>query len=92
MDLEELRAFLAVADSGSFLTAAKTLRLSRATLRRRIDQLGGWCETQLCERGEYGLEEGGDAWKSLGWCWTFRNAECRRILRGFWGLLGAASG
>lgn len=39
MDLEELRAFLAVADTGSFLTAAKSLRMSRATLRRRIDQL-----------------------------------------------------
>ena len=54
--------------------------------------LGGWCKTQLRERGEYGLGEGGDARKSLGWCWILRNAECRRILRGFWGLLGAASG
>jgi hypothetical protein len=58
-------------------------------------ELGGWCETQLCERGESRLEEGGDAWESLGWGWILRNAECRRILRGFWGargLLGAASG
>jgi hypothetical protein len=54
--------------------------------------LGDWCETQLCERGESRLEEGGDAWESLGWGWILRNAECRRILRGFWGLLGAASG
>jgi hypothetical protein len=52
-------------------------------------RLGDWCETQLCERGESRLEEGGDAWESLGWCWILRNAECRRILRGFWGLLGA---
>lgn len=54
--------------------------------------LGDWCETPLCERGEYGLGEGGDARESLGWGWILRNAGCRRILREFWVLLGAASG
>ena len=55
MDLEELRAFLAVADSGSFLTAAKTLRLSRATLRRRIDQLEARAGVLLVDRTRVGV-------------------------------------
>lgn len=55
MDLEELRAFLAVADSGSFLTAAKSLRLSRATLRRRIDQLEARAGVMLVDRTRTGV-------------------------------------
>lgn len=55
MDLEELRAFLAVADSGSFLTAAKSLRLSRATLRRRIDQLEARAGVLLVDRTRVGV-------------------------------------
>ena len=39
--------------------------------RALIRTLGGWCETQLHERGVYGLGEGGDARKSLGWGWIF---------------------
>jgi DNA-binding transcriptional LysR family regulator len=39
MDLEELKAFIAVADRGSFLAAADELYLSRTTLRRQIDSL-----------------------------------------------------
>lgn len=39
VDLDELRAFLALADTGSFLAAADALSLSRTTLRRRIDAL-----------------------------------------------------
>ena len=54
MDLEELRAFLAVADTGSFLTAAKSLRLSRATLRRRIDQLEARAGVLLVDRTRVG--------------------------------------
>lgn len=54
MDLEELRAFLAVADTGSFLTAAKSLRLSRATLRRRIDQLEARAGVPLVDRTRVG--------------------------------------
>jgi DNA-binding transcriptional LysR family regulator len=55
MDLEELRAFLAVADSGSFLTAAKSLKLSRATLRRRIDQLEARAGVLLVDRTRAGV-------------------------------------
>lgn len=54
MDLEELRAFLAVADTGSFLTAAKSLHLSRATLRRRIDQLEARAGVPLVDRTRIG--------------------------------------
>lgn len=54
MDLEELRAFLAVADTGSFLTAAKSLRMSRATLRRRIDQLESRAGVLLVDRTRLG--------------------------------------
>lgn len=39
MDLEALRAFLAVVETGSFVSAATTLRWARATLRRRVDEL-----------------------------------------------------
>ena len=55
MDLEELRALLAVADTGSFLTAAKSLRLSRATLRRRIDQLEARAGVLLVDRTRVGV-------------------------------------
>lgn len=56
MDLEELRAFLAVADTGSFLTAAKALRMPRATLRRRIDQLEARAGVLLVDRTRAGVE------------------------------------
>lgn len=39
MDLEELRAFLDVAETGSFLAAADSLGVSRTTLRRRVEAL-----------------------------------------------------
>lgn len=39
MDLEELRAFLDVAETGSFLAAAESLGVSRTTLRRRVEAL-----------------------------------------------------
>lgn len=54
MDLEELRAFLAVADTGSFLTASKSLHMSRATLRRRIDQLEARAGVLLVDRTRMG--------------------------------------
>lgn len=68
MDLEELRAFLAVADTGSFLTAAKTLRLSRATLRRRIDQLEARAGVLLVDRTRVGasLTEAGSVLAARG--------------------------
>lgn len=39
MDLEDLRAFVAVADTGSFLAAADLLDLPRTTIRRRVAAL-----------------------------------------------------
>lgn len=39
MDLEELRAFLAVAQTGSYLAAATSIGVSRSTLRRKVDAL-----------------------------------------------------
>ncbi|NOK16807.1 LysR family transcriptional regulator [Corallococcus carmarthensis] len=39
MDLEELRAFIDVAETGSFLAAADALGVSRTTLRRRVEAL-----------------------------------------------------
>jgi DNA-binding transcriptional LysR family regulator len=39
MDLEALRAYLAVVETGSFVSAATSLRYARATLRRRVDEL-----------------------------------------------------
>ncbi len=54
MDLEELRAFLAVVETGSFLTAAKVLKLSRGTLRRRVDELEIRAGIPLLERTRLG--------------------------------------
>jgi DNA-binding transcriptional LysR family regulator len=39
MNLDELRAFLAVIDGGSLAAASKSLRFPMATLRRRVDEL-----------------------------------------------------
>ncbi|GMU01415.1 LysR substrate-binding domain-containing protein [Corallococcus caeni] len=39
MDLEELRAFVGVAETGSFLAAADILGVARTTLRRRVEAL-----------------------------------------------------
>ncbi|APR81650.1 Transcriptional regulator, LysR family protein [Minicystis rosea] len=39
MDLEELRAFIAVVENGSVLGAARALGVSRTTLRRHVDAL-----------------------------------------------------
>lgn len=39
MDLEELRAFVGVAETGSYLAAAESLAVSRTTLRRRVEAL-----------------------------------------------------
>ncbi|AKF87322.1 hypothetical protein MFUL124B02_41320 [Myxococcus fulvus 124B02] len=39
MDLEELRAFVGVAETGSYLEAAEVLAVSRTTLRRRVEAL-----------------------------------------------------
>lgn len=52
MDLDELRAFIAVVETGSFSAAAKSLRFARATLRRRIDQLEARIGVSLLERDD----------------------------------------
>jgi DNA-binding transcriptional LysR family regulator len=55
MDLEELRAFLHVADSGSFLAAAEQLRVSRTTLRRRVSSLESRAGVPLLESTQQGV-------------------------------------
>lgn len=55
MDLEELRAFLAVVDTGSFLAAATSLGLSRTTLRRRVDALEARAGVTLLSRTPRGV-------------------------------------
>src|SRR5690349_12645527 len=39
MDLEELRAFISVVETGSFLGASRSLGVSRTTLRRHVASL-----------------------------------------------------
>ncbi|MGB5311463.1 MAG: LysR family transcriptional regulator, partial [Polyangiales bacterium] len=39
MNLDELRAFVAVSETGSIVAAARSLNFARATLRRRLDEL-----------------------------------------------------
>jgi DNA-binding transcriptional LysR family regulator len=55
MDLEELRAFLRVADSGSFLAAADALGVSRTTLRRRVGSLEARTGVPLLESTQQGV-------------------------------------
>lgn len=55
MDLEELRGFMAVVDSGSLLGAATHLGIPRATLRRRIDALEARAGVPLLERSARGV-------------------------------------
>lgn len=59
VDLEELRAFIAVADTGSLLAAAGSLRLSRTTLRRRVEALEARVGTALFVRTRRGLSPTG---------------------------------
>ncbi|MCA9538694.1 MAG: LysR family transcriptional regulator [Myxococcales bacterium] len=55
MDLEALQAFLAIIDHGTLLGAADALRTSRATLRRRIDQLEARAGVPLLVRTRHGV-------------------------------------
>ena len=55
MDLEEFRAFLSVAETGSFLAAASTLGVARATLRRRVESLEARAGVPLLERSARGV-------------------------------------
>jgi DNA-binding transcriptional LysR family regulator len=55
MDLEELRGFLAIVETGSFLGAATNLGVPRGTLRRRIDTLEARAGVPLLERSARGV-------------------------------------
>lgn len=54
MDLDELRALLAVADAGSVLVAAERLRVQRTTLRRQLAALEARVGAPLLHRGPRG--------------------------------------
>lgn len=55
MDLEEIRGFLAVVETGSMLGAATRLGVPRGTLRRRIDALEARAGVPLLERSAQGM-------------------------------------
>ena len=55
MDLEELRAFLAIVQTGSFLAASSELGVSRGMLRRRVDALEARVGARLIERTPKGV-------------------------------------
>jgi DNA-binding transcriptional LysR family regulator len=56
MDIEELRALLAVAETGSVLAASERLRMTRTTLRRRLESLEARVGAALVTRGHAGAE------------------------------------
>jgi DNA-binding transcriptional LysR family regulator len=68
MDLEELRAFVAVAETGSYLAAADSLAMSRTTLRRKVDSLEARAGVALLEGTPRGivLTDAGKALASQG--------------------------
>jgi len=55
MDLEELRAFLDVVNTGSFLAAADSLGVSRTTLRRRVEALEARAGVPLLKSTHQGI-------------------------------------
>jgi DNA-binding transcriptional LysR family regulator len=55
MDLEELRAFLDVVETGSFLAAAESLGVSRTTLRRRVEALEARAGVSLLKSTRQGI-------------------------------------
>lgn len=55
MDLEELRAFLAVVETGSFLGAERSLNMPRATVRRRVDALEARAGVALLNKTREGI-------------------------------------
>lgn len=56
MDLDELRAFVAVVDSGSFKSAAAAAGQPRGTLRRRVDALEQRVGVPLLRRSRSGVD------------------------------------
>jgi DNA-binding transcriptional LysR family regulator len=55
MSLEDLQAFLVVAEHGSFLSAAVALGVSRTTLRRQVDCLEATTGVPLLQRDSTGV-------------------------------------
>jgi DNA-binding transcriptional LysR family regulator len=55
MNLEELRAFIAVVENGSFLAAARALSVSRTTLRRHVAALEARAGVALLESVRHGV-------------------------------------
>lgn len=55
MDLEELRAFITVVQEGSFLGAARSLGVSRTTLRRHVASLEARAGVPLLESVRHGV-------------------------------------
>jgi DNA-binding transcriptional LysR family regulator len=55
MDLEEMRALIAVVESGSFLGAARTLGVSRTTLKRQVASLEARAGVPLVEAVQTGV-------------------------------------
>ena len=55
MDLEELRAFLVVAETGSFMAASLVTTMSRSTLRRRVAAFEKRARVPLFERSSRGI-------------------------------------
>jgi DNA-binding transcriptional LysR family regulator len=55
MSFEELRAFLAVVEQGSFFAAATALGVSRTTLRRQVDALEARTGVALLQRDRKGV-------------------------------------
>ena len=59
MDLEELRAFIAVVEHGSILGASRALGVSRTTLRRHVDALEARAGVPLLSSARQGVEPTG---------------------------------
>lgn len=55
MNLDELRAFVAVGETGSIVAAARSLNFARATLRRRLDELEARAGVPLLYRNAQGV-------------------------------------
>ncbi|MGZ6016178.1 MAG: LysR family transcriptional regulator [Phenylobacterium sp.] len=54
-DWSDIRLFWAVAETGSFGAAARSLRISQSTVTRRIDELERQLGARLFERGPHGV-------------------------------------
>jgi DNA-binding transcriptional LysR family regulator len=55
VDLEELKAFLAVVETGSYLAAERSLNMPRSTVRRRVDALEARAGVTLLHKSPNGV-------------------------------------